>query len=1836
MEVAALEPFPLSSAQYEVWLAQRLAPHLPYCIAQYVEFHGDLDLDLFRWAAVTAGREVQGAFLRLIEVDGEPMQAVDPSLDNSLGFIDFRGESDPVAAADAWMLEDRSSPVDPMRSLGVSTILQVGDAQYLWYTRAHHVVVDAYAAMSTVNRIAALYSAAVSGREPEPSRAADLRTLYDIDCRYRASRRFETDRAYWLERFRGLAEPVGLAERDGAPVAHDMLVTTALDEDTAARLEDSEGRASRTSAAVIIAAFACYLSRMTGRRDVRVDVPVSGRTTAVLRHSAGMFVNVVPLRIRVGPGDTVGDLVERVSLELMGALRHQRSNLAEIVRGVSVGADAHRTAAPMVNVMLFRQEFEFGSVTGEFHVLTSGPIADLLINVYQSDTPARTFVEFRANPQRYRIDELRLHHERFVGVIEDFVAAGPESPISTIHRESAREGERRLEAAQDLDYWRRTLAGWPVPLGLPTDRRRPKRRSAESGRVRFELGAELHRKLQQRAHEHDSTMFMTVHAGLAALLARVSGSDDIAVGAPIARRATAALDDGADACADAVVLRTHVDPGLSFAELLERVKQGQLGAFAHTRVSFDRVVEAVAPDRTTPRPPLVQVVLGPARTQRTAVAGVSVTAPESCCPDRCDLQVTVGESFTDSGGPSGLSVDLAFAADLFDAATIQAFADRLARILEHAAADPTAPVGDIDVLAPGEREELTPVSGTEALPAATLPGLLAASVGVDPNAVAVVYGERSWTYGELDSRSNRLARWLIGHDVGPETGVAVGLPRSLESVLAVWAVTKTGAAFVPVDPGYPSARLEYMLADSGAVLGLTTEAVSRDLPRTVPWLLLDDEAVQAEVAGTPATAVTDGERVSALMPDHPAYVIYTSGSTGVPKGVVVPHRGLGDLAADLRDRLETGPGARVLHFASPSFDASVFELVWAFASGGRLTIAPPTVYGGDDLAALLDHDRVTHAILTPSTVSSVDPTGHDCLRCLVVGGEACSPELVARWAPGRAMFDAYGPTESTVMANIGVIGSAGEPVTLGGPIRGFEELVLDGRLRPVPVGVAGELYLAGAGVVRGYRNQAGQTAARFVADPFGARGQRLYRTGDVVRWLRNREGDLKLEYVGRTDFQVKIRGFRIEPGEVDAALTAHPHVRFAATLSRAGPTGDPILVSYVLPAAEHILDPAELTAQVRAALPDYMVPAAITILDGIPLTPAGKLDRAALPTPDFGTRHTESRPPRTPTEEATAAVFAELLAVDHLGVDANFFDLGGNSLVATKVVTRINSALDRSIDIRDLFEAPTIAALAARIDGIDGRASARPALTTGTRPDIVPTSLAQQRMWVVNQLDTSSPAYNVPVALRLSGDLDTDALRLAVTDIVDRHATLRTVYPDSADGPCQVMVPTEEVHPDLTPVSVSGAADLRMHLVRGAAAGFDVTEEIPMRTALFRTGPEQHVLLIVVHHIAADGSSMVPLARDLTVAYTARLHGRAPDWAPPAVQYADYTLWQRRMLGSESEPDSPTARELAYWRGALSGMPATVELPTDRPRPARRSMQGKTVHFEIGSDLHERLRSLAREHHSTVFMVMHATLAVLLSRVSGSTDIAVGTPTAGRGEAALDDVVGMFVNTIVLRTPVEPEGTFADLLGRVRECDLGAFAHAQIPFERVVEAIDPERSTAYSPLFQVMLEFRNTESPRLELPGLTVEPVDVDLEVARYDLHLGLAEEFDTGAGAPLGMSGSFGFAADIFDSDTVQRFADQFVRIAEEVVSSPSVRVADIDPLSVADRRELVPVSGGSGVSGRVLPELLSVSVARDPGAVAVVCGGRGWTYGEVDSASNRLARLLIGRGVGPESCVA
>ncbi|MFI6363195.1 amino acid adenylation domain-containing protein [Nocardia sp. NPDC050630] len=1133
--------------------------------------------------------------------------------------------------------------------------------------------------------------------------------------------------------------------------------------------------------------------------------------------------------------------------------------------------------------------------------------------------------------------------------------------------------------------------------------------------------------------------------------------------------------------------------------------------------------------------------------------------------------------------------------------------------------------------------------------------LLTAAVESAADAVAVRFDptgdpadQRELTYREFDAASSRLAWELIARGIGPGDIVATALARSVESVLAVWAIAKTGAAYVPVDPAYPAERIAHMVSDSGAVLGLTTSAHRAALGTSVDWVELDDPVVSERIAAQPERPVSYADRVRRLDERHPAYVIYTSGSTGRPKGVVVTHAGLAGLAA-IGQRYGLTGDSRVTHLSSPSFDFSLMELLFTFSAGATLVIAPPTVFGGAELADLLRRERVTHLLITPGALESVDPAGLDELRVVVTGGDKLGAELVERWArDGRAVFNAYGPTEVTVMVTTGQM-EPGAPVTLGGTVAGVAAFVLDSRLRPVPSGVVGELYLGGPALAQGYLGRRGLTAQRFVASPFsaqaGAPGTRLYRTGDLVR--RNENG--VLEYLGRSDFQVKIRGLRIELGEIDSALTAHPDVDFAATLGKTLPSGTTALVSYVLPRTGAAVDTAELVATLERKLPKYMVPTAIVVLDELPLTPVGKLDRAALPDPVFQAR--EFRAPSTREEQVVAEVYADLLRADgvEVGVDDDFFELGGNSLLAAQAAARIGTALGTRVPVQLVFEAPGVAELAQRVRVL---AAAGHTLRAQPRPDRIPLSYAQQRMWFLNRFDPTSGVNNIPLAVRLSGALDFEALRAAARDLVARHEVLRTVYPAIDGEGIQVVLPVDDARavPELEIVSAS-AAELPELVIGAAVAGFDVAVAPPIRLRLVELGETEQVLVCVVHHIAADGLSMGPLARDLMSAYSLRVRGAGPQWQPLDVQYADYAIWQRAVLGAEDDAQSLLTQQIDFWRTELAGLPEQLALPTDRPRPAVLSSSGAVFAFEIDDEVHTALERIAREHHSTLFMVVHAAFAVLLSRLAGTTDIAVGTPVAGRGDAALDNVIGMFVNTLVLRGEVDPELSFADLLRNFRRADVAAFGHADVPFERLVELLDPVRSMARHPLFQVMLTFQNMDRPELELPGLAVSGIDLGVVQAKFDLELTVVPRADHGAAN--GLSASFTYATDLFDEATVAGFAQRLHRVLAAVADDPHRVVGELELLAPAERQRML--WDWNDTAHPVVPELLldgyRRAVAAHPDAVAVVYAGTDLahpspedpsssrsttlTYREFDQRVNQLARLLIQRGVGAESLV-
>ncbi len=1435
-------------------------------------------------------------------------------------------------------------------------------------------------------------------------------------------------------------------------------------------------------------------------------------------------------------------------------------------------------------------------------------------------------------------------------------------------------------AAQQIAYWRRELADLPDLLELPADRPRPAVASLRGGRVEFRLDAATHAALNDLGRAHGATLFMVVHTALAVLLARLSGTDDIAVGTPLAGRGEAELDDLIGMFVNTVVFRTRLDRGESFADLLDRQRETDLQAFAHADIPFERLVEVLNPPRSTAHHPLFQVGLSFQNLARTALElpGLSVAAVDADLDvSQFDLHLIVGDVYDEDGRPAGVGGFFTYATDLFDAATVEGFGGRLSRLLSEVVADATRPVGDLPLLGPGERQRVLVrpnVTGypldSEALSTfgSTLDELLADTVEVSPAAVALVAdrpeGSVSLSYAELGTRVNRLARHLISLGVGPETRVALALRRSTDLVVAMYAVSAAGGAYVPIDPDQPAERIDYILDTAGPVCVLTNAEtgfgaraesvaavdpiVGGTMPRAesgpAPVVVRIDELDLAALSGDP---VTDADRLVPLRPTNTAYVIFTSGSTGRPKGVAVPHAAVVNQLLWKTAEFGLTADDAVLLKTAATFDLSVWEFWSAAVSGGRLVIAGPDGHRDPAyLNQLMARESVTTLHAVPSMLDALltesDGALSNSLRRVLAIGEALPGAPAQRCrsrCPDIELFNLYGPTEAAVSITSHRVTDADQvSVPIGAPEWNSQVYVLDSRLHPVPAGVSGELYLAGAQLARGYFGRPDLTADRFVANPYGVAGSRMYRTGDLVAW--NAAGEL--EYRGRTDFQVKIRGFRVELGEIEAALLARPEVAQAVVLAKKDQRTGDRLVAYLVPEATE-LDVARVKSALSTAVPSYLMPSAFVVLEALPLTANGKLDRAALPEPAF--EAAAYRAPSTPIEEIVASTFAEVLGAERVGADDDFFALGGNSLLATQVAARIGTALDSRVSVRSLFEAPTVAALAVAVEQSAG--TALPPLTAGPRPEGIPLSFAQQRMWVLNQFDTDAAVYNIPAAIRLSGTLNVPALREAVADVVARHEILRTVYPLTDDGPVQEIRPARDTDIDL-PLRQLPAAELVGAVERVMTQGFDVTTEVPFRIALFHAEPEtgaapaesdDYVLVFVAHHIATDGWSMGPLTRDLMLAYASRTTGETPAWAPLDVQYADYALWQRQALGAEDDPDSLLAQQIAYWRHELAALPEQLDLPADRPRPAAASYRGDTVEFEIDPELHAALNRIAREHHSTLFMVVHAALAALLARLSGTRDIAIGTPVAGRGHAALDDLIGMFVNTLVLRTEVDPAATVGELLGAVRRTDVAAFAHADVPFERLVELLDPVRSAARHPLFQVMLTFQNLAPADLRLPELTVSGVDAGRPPAKFDLQVTLSERTDP-TGAAQGIAAALTYATDLFDAATVRGFADGFLRVLAGLADSGAA-VGDIPLLTEAERDAALrqwntPIAEPRTAAGPTLVALLDEQVRRRPAAVAIGTGTTTLTYAELDRRANRVARALIARGVGPESVVA
>ncbi|GEC05441.1 hypothetical protein SSP24_30960 [Streptomyces spinoverrucosus] len=1378
---------------------------------------------------------------------------------------------------------------------------------------------------------------------------------------------------------------------------------------------------------------------------------------------------------------------------------------------------------------------------------------------------------------------------------------------------------------RQLDFWTRTLRDLPEQIALPLDRPGAARTTGRGAVVRRAVPDMTGAALRDLAATHQASMFMLFQAATAALLHRLGAGEDIPLGAPIAGRTDSAVDDLVGFFVNTLVLRTDLSGDPSFAELLDRVKESALAAFEHQDVPFDRVVDAVNPVRVADRNPLFQVMLG-YHHRPDGDPDLFGLPTEWFDMDTGMAKFDLDFTFVDHGAGRDMALLLEYATDLTDTETAAALAERLLGLLEQIARDPARPVNTLRVLTDEEESAAATEWNDTARPleTRTVPEIFDDVVRDRPDAPALVTGETRLTFRELSEHVDAVARLLSHRGAGAETVVGLALPRAL-MVPAILGVLKSGAAYLPLDPEYPAERLEFMLRDAAPLCVLTTTALASRLPDGYAPVLLDDLDLRA------------GEDATAPAPpalSNTAYVIFTSGSTGRPKGVVGTHRGLSNFIAAHRDDL-IGPaeraagrsGLRAVHAASFSFDGSWEPLIWLLAGHELHVTDEATMADPAALLTYLGRERIDFLDVTPTYLRELihhgllEPGGH-IPGVIAVGGEATPAPLWERLCalPGVQVHDLYGPTECAVDAYGWHDDASGR---WAAPLDNIRAHVLDRALRPVPVGVTGELYLAGEGLARGYLNRPGLTAERFTADPFGAPGSRMYRTGDLAR--RRRDGSL--EFLGRADSQVKLRGFRIELGEIEALLADHPGVATAAVVVREDTPGVRRLVAYVLPVGDRTPDPSDLRARAASALPSHMVPAAFVTVPALPRTVSGKLDEKALPAPDFAAL-TSGRRPRTPREDLLCEAFAAVLDVPEVGIDDDFFALGGHSLLAMRLTARIRAVLCAEVSLRTVFDAPTVARLAERLTA-DGttEAATRPALTVRPRPERLPLSSAQQRLWVLYQVEGPSATYNIPSAWRLTGALDVEALRAAVHDLVVRHETLRTVFPDEEGRAFQRVLAPDEVRIPFD-VEDTDEEQLAQRLTQAGAYGFELDREPPLRVHVFRTGEDEWTLLLLLHHIAGDEWSEVPLNRDLALAYASRTAGRAPDWAPLPIQYADYTLWQERLLAEVSE------RQIAYWRQALAGLPEELALPADRPRPLEAGYRGGSADLSLDAELAADLHRLARDNGVSVFMVLQAAVATLLTRLGAGHDIPIGSPISGRTDAALEDLVGFFLNTLVLRTDTSGDPTFRELLARVRETDLAAFDHQDVPFERLVEVLNPARSLARHPLFQVMVVYlASGGEDDTGLPGLHARRDDVVQTTAKFDLSFDFVERGDGS-----GVDGVLEYSAELFDHTTAQSFADRLRRVLRAVTADPDVTVGRVDILGEDERDRLV---GGWHsrpllAAPTTVPALFEYRVRQCPELPAVASEGIELTFAELNAEANRLARLLVAHGAGPERFVA
>ena len=1387
-----------------------------------------------------------------------------------------------------------------------------------------------------------------------------------------------------------------------------------------------------------------------------------------------------------------------------------------------------------------------------------------------------------------------------------------------------------------LDYWKQQLAGSPPLLELPIDRVRPLIQTSRGSIKHFQLDDRLTQKLKSLSEKSGATLFMTLLTGFVILLSRYSNQQDILVGSPIANRNRSELESLIGFFANTLVLRTDVSGNPSFWELLQRVRQVAMEAYSHQDAPFEQVVEALQPERNLSYSPLFQVMFVLLNTPpgKLELPGLSLTPLQIENPTaKFDLTLLITES------EQGLSGSLEYNSDLFEQATITRMVGHFVTLLEGIVANPEERISQFPLLTQPEQQQLFVEWNTQAnYPSdKCIHQLFEEQCLSTPDAVAVVFDNQQLTYHQLNSRANQLAHYLRSLGVKADTLVGLCVERSLEAIVGILGILKTGGAYVPLDPEYPTERLRFMLEDAQVKVLLTQQQLVESIPQHQAHLVCLDsdwekiaQECELNLENTAAT-------------DNLAYAIYTSGSTGKPKGVLVNHSNVVRLFAATDAWYHFNAQDVWTMFHSYGFDFSVWEIWGALLYGGRLVVVPYLVTRSpESFYQLLCQEKVTILNQTPSAFrqliqveQSKATIGDLNLRLVIFGGEALEIKSLQPWFERHGdqmpqLVNMYGITETTVHVTYRPLSKADLNHTasvIGRPIPDLQVYVLDEYFQPVPIGVPGEMYVGGEGVTRGYLNRPELTAERFISNPFSK--SKLYKTGDLARYLPNGE----LEYLGRIDNQVKIRGFRIELGEIESLIVQHPAIWESVVIVREDQPGDKRLVAYVVPQVEQSPTVLELRQFLKAKLPEYMVPSAFVLLESLPLTSNGKVDRRALPTHELDSTLLEKYvAPRTPIEEMLAQIWAQVLKLERVGIHDNFFEVGGHSLLATQLLSRIRTSFKVELALRELFARATVAELAQSIGQLqqqDLELISLPILPR-TRDVELPLSYAQQRLWFLDQFEPNSAFYNIPMALRLVGNLKQAALEQSLREIIHRHEALRTNFITVDGKPSQIIQPetnwTVSVV-DLKYLSITEQEITSQQLAQQQITQpFDLAKGTLIRATLVVLSETEHVLLVSMHHVVSDGWSMGVFVQELAALYNAYAQGQSSPLTPLPIQYADFAIWQRQWLQGEV-----LQSQLSYWQQQLANAPALLSLPTDRPRPAEQTYHGTHQEFALSLELTSKLTKLSQEQGCTLFMTLLAAFDTLLYRYTGTEDILVGSPIANRDRSEIEGLIGFFVNTLVMRTDLAGNPSFSELLLRVREMAMEAYTHQDLPFEMLVEALQPERDLSHTPLFQVMFVLQNAPTFELELTGLTVNPLLIKGTTSRFDLTLSMEN-------TPTGLVAWWEYNTDLFDASTIERMTGHFVTLLEGIIANPKERISQLPLLTEIEQQQLLVEWNDTKVDyplHKCIHQLFEEQVELRPDAVAVEFQNQQLTYKQLNYRANQLAHYLRSWGVGADVLV-